>query len=282
MLQWTIGDVTVSSVAELDDGVVPGPMLIPDATPEAVLAIDWLRPNYVDDAGSLRLRIQALIVESEGRRIVVDTCLGNDKQRTQPFFHELQTPFLSDLVAAGFPRESIDAVICTHLHVDHVGWNTMLVDGQWVPTFPSARYYLSRTDVEYWSKTPSKDGDLFGDSVRPVLDAGLADLVDPPASVTGEVTLESTPGHSPGHVSVRIRSAGTEAVITGDLMHHPSQCARPSWGSSFDEDAALAERTRREFLDAHAGADMLVIGTHFATPTAGRIVRDGDAYRFDA
>jgi glyoxylase-like metal-dependent hydrolase (beta-lactamase superfamily II) len=281
VLQWTIGDVTVKSVAELDDGVVPGPMLLPEATPDAVLAIDWLRPKYADEAGNLLLRIQALIVESQGRRIVVDTCLGNDKQRNQPFFHELQTPFLSDLHAGGSPRESIDAVVCTHLHVDHVGWNTMLVDGNWVPTFPNARYYLSRTDVNYWSTTPSKDGDLFGDSVRPVLDAGLADLVEPPYAITDEVSLESTPGHSPGHVSVRIRSNGDAAIITGDVMHHPSQCARPSWGSSFDEDAALAEQTRRAFLDAYAGADVLVIGTHFASPTAGHIVRDGDAYRFD-
>jgi glyoxylase-like metal-dependent hydrolase (beta-lactamase superfamily II) len=280
MLQWKIGDVTVTSVAELDDGPVPGPMLLPDATADAVLAVDWLRPHFVDAAGNLLLRIQALVVESQGRQIVVDTCLGNDKPRANEFFNQLQTPFLSDLVAAGFPPEHVDAVICTHLHVDHIGWNTILVDGQWIPTFPNAQYYLSRVDAEYWSTTPSRDGDLFGDSVRPVIDAGLAELVDPPHAITDEVSLESTPGHSPGHVSVRIRSGGEEAVITGDLMHHPSQCARPSWGSSFDEDGLLAEKTRRAFLESHAGQDVLVIGTHFATPCVGHIVRDGDSYRF--
>jgi glyoxylase-like metal-dependent hydrolase (beta-lactamase superfamily II) len=279
MLQWKVGDVLISSVAELDDAPIPGPMVISAATPEAILAIDWLRPHFADDAGNIKLRIQALIVESAGRRIVVDTCLGNDKPRTKEFFANLQTPFLSDLVAAGFAPDSIDAVVCTHLHVDHVGWNTVWRDGRWEPTFPNARYYLSRADVDYWARTPSPDGDLFGDSVRPVLDAGLADLVDPPFAVTDEVTLFATPGHSPGHVSVRITSAGQEAVITGDLLHHPAQLAEVSWSSQFDEDPAYAERTRREFLAAHADRDVLVIGTHFAAPGAGRIVRDDSAYR---
>jgi glyoxylase-like metal-dependent hydrolase (beta-lactamase superfamily II) len=280
MLHWKVGNVTITSVAELDDGAVPGPMLIPEATADAVLGIEWLRPHFIDDAGNLLLRIQALVVESQGRQIVVDTCLGNDKPRVNEFFNLLQTPFLTDMTAAGFPPEQIDTVICTHLHVDHVGWNTVLVDGRWVPTFRNARYVLSHADVEYWSTTPNEAGDVFGDSVRPVIDAGLADLVDAPYAVTDEVSLESTPGHSPGHVSVRIRSGGEEAVITGDLMHHPSQCARPSWGSAFDEDTALAEKTRRAFLEAHAGRDVLVIGTHFAKPGAGHVVSDGDAYRF--
>jgi glyoxylase-like metal-dependent hydrolase (beta-lactamase superfamily II) len=279
MLQWKIGDVLITSVAELDDAAIPGPAVIPAATPDAVLGIDWLRPHFADEAGNIKLRIQALVVESQGRRIVVDTCLGNDKPRTNEFFANLQTPFLTDMRAAGFGPETVDAVVCTHLHVDHIGWNTILVDGAWVPTFPNARYNLSRVDVEYWSTTPSIDGDLFGDSVRPVIDAGRADLVDPPFAVTDEVTLESTPGHSPGHVSVRVRSAGEEAVITGDLMHHPSQCAQPSWASGFDEDAAMAEQTRRDFLAAHAGTDVLVIGTHFAAPGAGHIVADGTTYR---
>ena len=280
MLQWTIGEVTVSSVTEMYDIPIPGPVFIPAATPDAVLAVDWLRPRFADEAGNLLLRIQALVVESRGRRIVVDTCLGNDKPRTNPFFDGLQTTFLDDLTEAGFGPGTVDAVVCTHLHVDHIGWNTMLRDGEWRPTFPNARYYLSRADVEHWSTTPSADGDLFGDSVRPIIDAGQADLVEPPFAVTDEVVLEPTPGHSPGHMSVRIRSGGAEAVITGDVMHHPVQCARPSWYSSFDSDAAHAERTRREFLAAHADRDILVLGTHFADPVAGYVVRDGDAFRF--
>lgn len=281
MLQWQVGEVSITSVTELNDGVIPGTVVLPSATPEAILAVDWLRPRFADDDGNIRLRIQALVVESRGRRIVVDTCLGNDKPRNQPFFDHLHTPFLDDLTAAGFAPETVDAVVCTHLHVDHVGWNTVLRDGHWVPTFPKARYYLSRVDVEYWSTTPSPDGDLFGDSVRPVLNAGLADLVDPPFAVTDDVALVATPGHSPGHVSVRIRSAGEEAIITGDVMHHPVQLARPEFASTFDEDAAHAEKTRRAFLDEHAGHDVLVIGTHFADPVAGYVRVDGGAYRFE-
>jgi len=281
MLSWKVGSVTVSSITEMADVPVPGPAVIPAATADEVLAVGWVRPRFADDEGNVRMRIQALVVCSAGRRIVVDTCLGNDKPRTNPFFAGLQTPFLDDLAGAGFAPGTIDTVVCTHLHVDHVGWNTVLRDGAWVPTFPNARYLLSRVDVEHWSTTPSADGDLFGDSVRPVIDAGLADLVDAPFAVTDEVTLEATPGHSPGHVSVRIRSGGQEAVITGDVMHHPIQCARPAWASAFDSDAAAAEATRRAFLDAHAGTDVLVIGTHFADPVAGYVVRDGDAYRFD-
>jgi glyoxylase-like metal-dependent hydrolase (beta-lactamase superfamily II) len=279
-LQWNVGAVRITSVAELDDGVIPGEVVLPEASAAAIQAIDWLRPQFADDDGNVRLRIQALIVESEGRRIVIDTCLGNDKPRNQPFFHMLQTPFLRDLTAAGFGPDTIDTVICTHLHVDHIGWNTVFVDGAWVPTFPKARYLLSRIDVEHWAVTESPEGDLFGDSVKPVIDAGLADLVDAPFAVTSEVSLIPTPGHSPGHVSVRIASGGEEAIITGDVMHHPSQCARPSWASSFDVDATHAEKTRREFLDTYADADVLIIGTHFATPGAGHIRRDGDAYRF--
>ena len=280
MLVWDVGNVRISSVAELDDGIIPGEVVLPDAGAAAVQEIAWLRPLFADDDGNLRLRIQALIVESEGKRIVVDTCLGNDKERNQPFFHKLQTPFLRDLQAAGFAPDTIDTVVCTHLHVDHVGWNTILVDDRWIPTFPNARYVLSRVDVEHWSVTESPDGDLFGDSVRPVLDAGLADLVDAPFAITSEVSLIPTPGHSPGHVSVRIASDGREGIITGDVMHHPAQCAQPSWASSFDVDAAHAEKTRREFLDSYADGDVLVIGTHFATPCAGHIRRTGDAYQF--
>ena len=280
MLQWRVGDVTITSIPEFDDGAVPGEAVLPEATAEAVLEVDWLQPHFADALGNIVMRIQALVVESAGRRIVIDTCLGNDKPRTKPFFDHLNGPFLDDMTAAGFAAESIDGVICTHLHVDHVGWNTVLRDGEWVPTFPNARHYMSRADVEYWSTTPSPDGDLFGDSVRPVIDAGLHELVDPPYAVTDEVVIEPTPGHSPGHVSVRIQSRGVEAVVTGDVMHHPVQCARPSWASAFDEDVTQAEKTRREFLERHADADVLVIGTHFGTPTAGHIVRDGESYRF--
>ncbi len=279
---WTLGSVRISSVKELELPI-PGAGLVPEATPERLAVhASWLAPRFVTPKGELRLLIQALVVESRGKRIVVDTCVGNDKERTLPPLHHLKTSFLADLAAAGFPRESIDTVVCTHLHVDHVGWNTMKLDGRWVPTFPNARYLVVRSEWEHWSKQDDRsNGDILGDSVRPIFEAGLVDLVEPGHAVTDEVALEPTPGHTPGHVSVRIRSGGAEGVITGDLMHHPVQCAHPEWGSSADSDSSAAAATRHAFLAAQAGRPVLVIGTHFADPHAGRIVRDGAAYRFE-
>lgn len=279
-MHWQVGDVRITRVVEIESNT-GGRFVLPDAAPEAVRAIDWLHPHFADDAGRLILSIHALVIESAGCRIVVDTCVGNDKVRPLPEWDRRSGPFLRDLAGAGHARESVDLVVCTHLHVDHVGWNTMRAGGDWVPTFPNARYLIGRAEWAHWQANPPDDlGDVLGDSVRPVFDAGLADLVDPDHRLTDEVRLEPTPGHTPGHVSVRIASRGEQAVITGDLMHHPCQMARPAWGSPFDVDGEAARATRRRFLEDCADRPVLVIGTHFAGPTAGRVERDGDAYIF--
>lgn len=282
MLKWRIGDVTVTKVVELD--IAGGTrFILPQATREAAKAIPWLYPHFADEEGRLKMSIHALVIEASGRRIVVDTCLGNDKPRNVPVWSMRQGPFLRDLAAAGFPRETIDTVVCTHLHVDHVGWNTMLVDGRWAPTFPNARYLLGRTEFEYWraEKDDAAQRTVMTDSVQPVFDAGLVDLVDTNHRLCDEVSLVPTLGHTPGHVSVRISSRGEEALITGDFIHHPCQFARPDWASAADYDAAQSTQTRRNMFDALAGRPTLVIGTHFSGPTAGRVVRDGNAYRLD-
>jgi glyoxylase-like metal-dependent hydrolase (beta-lactamase superfamily II) len=278
---WKIGSVSITPVIELDMDTSAN-FILPDATPERLAPhADWLRPHFVADDGKLRMIVQALLVESRGRRIVVDTCIGNDKERPVPGWGGMKTPFLDELAAAGFARERVDLVVCTHLHVDHVGWNTTLEGGRWVPTFPNARYLVARPEWEHWSREDDRAfGDVIGDSVRPIFDAGLADLVECDHKITDEVRLEPTPGHTPGHVSVRISSSGAEAVITGDLMHHPAQCAHPEWASSADVDAERGRATRRAFLERYADGDVLVIGTHWARPTAGRIRRDGGAWRF--
>lgn len=281
MSRWQIGDVRITKIVELE---IPGSgtFVLPDAEPQNVIPIPWLVPHFATANGELVMSVHALVVESRGRRIVVDTCVGNDKERPVPDWNLRQGPFLEDLAEAGFPRETIDTVLCTHLHVDHVGWNTMKVGDRWLPTFPNARYLLGETEWAYWDKEPEDMfGSVMGDSVRPVLEAGLADLVQTDHEITDEVRLESTPGHTPGHVSVHITSRGEEAVITGDLMHHPCQMARPEWASSFDYDAEQARATRVAFLQRYADTPVLIIGTHFAGPTAGHIVRDGGAYRLD-
>jgi glyoxylase-like metal-dependent hydrolase (beta-lactamase superfamily II) len=278
--RWKVGGVEITKVVEIE---MPGPVswILPDATPERLAAETWLQPHFSDERGHARMSVHAFVVESQGCKLVVDTCVGNDKVRPIKGWSHRTGPFLEDLAAAGHPPESIDRVICTHLHVDHVGWNTRLEAGRWVPTFPNARYLFGRTEFEFWENVDdARYGDVMGDSVRPVLEAGLADLVDPDHGVTDEVRLEPTPGHTPGHVSIRISSRGEEAVITGDLMHHPVQCAHPDWASSADWDARIARETRRAFLERHADRPTLVFGTHFASPTAGRIVRDGRSFRF--
>jgi len=280
--RWKIGAVTVTRVIETE-GPMPAGFLYADATPEKIAQHAWLRPYFLAADGMLIGSIHAFVIESAGRRIVVDTCVGNDKPRPQKHWNLRQGRFLEDLAAAGFARESIDTVLCTHLHVDHVGWNTMLLDGRWVATFPRAQYLFGRKEWEHWSReTHNPDGDVMGDSVRPIVEAGLAELVEMDHRLTGEVRLEPTPGHTPGHVSVRIGSQGAEAVITGDLMHHPVQCAEPGWANRFDVDPDAARVTRRAFLERYAGTPVLVLGTHFATPTAGHIAREGNAWRFEA
>jgi glyoxylase-like metal-dependent hydrolase (beta-lactamase superfamily II) len=227
----------------------------------------------MDEQGNLTMSVHALVVDTGERRILVDTCIGNDKERNVPNWSHLQTHFLQDLEAAGYAPDTIDTVLCTHLHVDHVGWNTMLVDGQWVPTFPNARYLFARTEWEHWDANEDETvyGPVLADSVRPVVEAGLVDLVDMQHQVCSQVCLEPTPGHTPGHVSVHIRSGGAEALITGDCIHHPVQMSRPDWCSSADVDQAQGLQTRQTLLQRYVDNDILIIGTHFATPTAGHI-----------
>lgn len=269
---WQVGTVRITRVVEME--VTGGTrFILPDATREAVRGYRWLHPHFMDAAGNLVMSIHALVVDTGERRIVVDTCVGNDKQRAIPAWSNLQTSFLSDLETAGYPASSIDTVLCTHLHVDHVGWNTMRVDGgAWVPTFPQARYLVAEAEWRYWRDVES-NRDVLADSVKPVLDAGLVDFVPMDHRLCGEVWLEPTPGHTPGHVSVRIASAGEDALITGDCIHHPCQMTRTDWCSSADYDQLQGRETREALLERYAGSEVLVIGTHFATPTAGRVER---------
>src|SRR6202166_1654556 len=281
MQKWRIGRVTVTKIVELE--VTGGRRLIlPQATYEEILPIGWLQPHFADERGRLKMSIHALVVETPSRRIIVDTCLGNDKQnRRIETWNNLQGPFLADLAAAGFPRESIDTVLCTHLHVDHVGWNTMKVDGKWVPMFPNARYLFGRIEHEHWAAASTREdmAHVLADSVTPILDAGLATLVEYDHAIGAEISLLPTVGHTPGHVSVMIESRGERGMITGDFMHHPCQIAHPEWDTTADTAKEQGIRTRRIMFERLAGTPVLVVGTHFAGATAGRIVRDGETYR---
>ena len=279
-MKWRIGDVTVTRVVELTSSTI-GNYILPQATEDRIKAIDWIGP-FVNDHHQLVLSFHSLVIETGSQTLVVDTCIGNDKERAYPKWHLMQSSFLDDFAASGFDTNDVDTVLCTHMHVDHVGWNTRLVNGSWEATFHNARYLYAEDEWKHWrNESQAEYGPVIDDSVRPIFDAGLADLVSSDHQVTPEICLESTPGHTPGHVSVHITSQGEEAVITGDMIHHPCQIAYPDWSTTADVDQDMSASTRARFLDSYADQPVLVIGTHFSGPTAGKLVRDGDAYRLD-
>ena len=271
--RWRFGAVDVTPVVETTSAFSQEALLrlLPEATPAALAELPWLAPRWADERFAMRFVTQSFLLVSEGRRVLVDTCLGNDKPRRNPAFDRLQTRFLAELARAGAPPERVDVVLCTHLHFDHVGWNTRWDGGRWVPTFPNARYLVARSEWEHWAARPDH-GWLFDDSLAPVAAAGLVDLVDPGHAVTGEVDLVATPGHTPGHVSVRIRSHGEEALVTGDLLHHPCQVARLAWGGPADADVTLARATRAAVVADAERRGVVLLGSHFAEPAAGRVV----------
>lgn len=282
--RWTLGPITISTIPETDialEGGKPG-SIIPEATTQALAQIPWLVPQYVTAEGLLKIAIHAIVIDTGQQRILVDPCVGNGRVRRSPIYNMLQTPFLDELEAAGYRREQITYVINTHLHMDHVGWNTMQRGDTWVPTFPNARYLLPRGDFAYYSASADEDRrTMLADSVLPIIEADLVDFFEGDRQIAPEVSLAATPGHSPGHVSVIVEAAERRAVITGDVLHSPSQISHPEWSSGFDVDPEASRATRRAFLREHADAGTLVIGTHFPAPSAGRVLGDGERYRFE-
>ncbi|MFF4185388.1 MBL fold metallo-hydrolase [Streptomyces sp. NPDC001691] len=280
---WSLGDIAVRRVDEIELPRQTGPWLLPGATPAVLDEASWLRPDFAD-AEVPRLASHSFAVEAGGLRIVVDTGIGNAKPRANPAWNGLDTDFLERLTAAGFPPESVDLVITTHLHTDHVGWNTRLAGGNWAPTFPNARYLTSRTEWEHWAATDLDEArtQMFRDSVHPVRDAGQYDLVHVPEQgheVAPGVLLVPAPGHTPGQVAVELRGSDRRALITGDSIHHPVQLSHPHVHSCVDIDPAQAIRTRARLLDGLADTDALLLGTHFPRPTAGTVRREHGRYR---
>lgn len=294
-----VGDAKITTIVEQELHGINH--LIALATPDAVQDIGWLGPPHATDEGELLGVIQAIVIELDDVVVLVDTCIGNGKQiPIDPAWHDLDTDFLDRLRAAGFSETDVDYVICTHLHLDHVGWNTHRVDVAWVPTFPNATHVFCRTEYEHWADVatttlpdPVDDLDrrrqlfpltqqhVHRQSVQPIVDAGLARLVDVPFEPTPGIRLVPTPGHTPGHISVVVESSGERVFITGDAFHHPCQIARPDWSTRADSDRDASSTTRRTILDDLADSDTLLLGSHFCAPGAGRVVRHGDSFRFD-
>jgi glyoxylase-like metal-dependent hydrolase (beta-lactamase superfamily II) len=279
---WTVGDATITTIVEAETPGVPPEFFFPASNAAEVAEQTWLVPTWASADGSLILRVQAFVIEIAGRQVLVDPCVGNGKRRQLPFWNEQQYTFLTDLSAAGFDVDTIDQVVHTHLHADHVGWDTQLVDGEWVPTFPNARHLYTQRELEHWKASAQRiNEDVYADSIEPIFAAGLADIVAEDADLGDGLRLSPTPGHTPGHVSLWIDSGDEQAVVSGDLIHHPVQFARPEWAEIGDWDVEIARTTRRAFIGQVADTGRLTLGTHFAVAPAGHVVTHGDTWRFE-
>jgi glyoxylase-like metal-dependent hydrolase (beta-lactamase superfamily II) len=282
LLRWTVGDVRVTCVVEtsLDDFTAPS--LGWDAASLARCR-DWAVGPYLGPDDLLRMSVQSFCLEADGMRVIVDTCVGNGRHLPEvPSFHHLDTPFLERLAAAGFAPGEIDLVVCTHLHVDHIGWNTVRDPERperWLPTFPRARYLMTQADVDHW-RGQSSPYSTFDTSVAPLLEARRVEATALEHAISPSLSLWPSPGHTPGHVSVRIASRGETAFITGDMVHSPLELALPTHEVRGDSDPAEATRSRLRMVSAVGGRDVLVLGTHFPAPTGGYLLRHESGWRF--
>ena len=283
-----IGEFKLDRVVESEEPLVAPDGFFPESTPDVFAEYaEWLQPRYLDPvSGKLVICVQSYIVRTPRHTIVVDACVGNDKERAVfPQWHHQQSTYLADLAAAGVWVEEVDFVMCTHLHTDHVGWNTRLLDGRWVPTFPNARYIFARDEYRHCEEQMRRDASsghpqAFADSVLPVMEAGQAVLVDNDHEIDHGVWLEPATGHTPGNVVVNLRSGEDHAVLSGDVIHHPIQLVRPEWASRACEDRPLSRQTRCAFIERYADTNTLIAPAHFASPSLGYIVHQNDHFGY--
>jgi glyoxylase-like metal-dependent hydrolase (beta-lactamase superfamily II) len=282
-LKFTVGDFTIHRIVEQEAPYLPARELFPDLTPERLAENrDWMKAaGALDGSDALVLCFQSYIVRTPHHTILIDSCIGNDKPRPgRPKWHmKTDDTYMQGLKAAGISVGDIDFVMCTHLHVDHVGWNTRLENGRWVPTFPKARYVFAKTEFDYWTEQNAKaEVPPFTDSVLPVVEAKKSDIVTNDFAIGDHVRLLPTPGHTPGHVAFTFGKGKDDAVFAGDLMHSPLQTHYPELSPKFDVDPALAAKTRRSFLERYCDTDTFCCTAHFPSPSRGKIRRKGNGF----
>jgi glyoxylase-like metal-dependent hydrolase (beta-lactamase superfamily II) len=289
---WQIGNNKITRIEEMIGPLFDPVQFFPDFHPDSFAQHrDWLYPNHVDEkSGRIIASMHSWLIETGHHNILIDTCIGNDKPR-MPYrnWHEMQTPWLTNLTNTGVTPEDIDFVMCTHLHVDHVGWNTQLKDGQWVPTFPNAKYIFSDTEYEFWkAEREQKDGDdfaavnnqTFDDSVVPIMH--LAELVSGETElITDLLTIKPAPGHTPGSIAIELSSKKELGVFTGDICHHPIQVVNPQWNSAFCELPDQAIRTRLNILEQCHNQNALMLPAHFGPGFAGYIREQKSAFSIE-
>ena len=282
-----IGDITVSRMEESYGPGFPADMLMPawdpgvreEAGPDTIA--QFIDPT-TDQA---LLSIHTWVVRTPQKTILVDTCNGNHKQRNMEDMAMLNTDWLERLMASGVQPDDVDAVVCTHIHLDHVGWNTTLVDGEWVPTFPNARYYINKTEYEFWNPAVTDQKGLefneyvFGDSILPVFDRDMVELWEGDAcQVDDSLRLELQAGHTPGHAIGWLESKGEHGLLSGDTMHSAVQAYRPDWNSGFCLDAEGSVATRRTVLQEAVERNAILMPAHFSAPHAFRVQEKGSGF----
>ncbi|MBI3799691.1 MAG: MBL fold metallo-hydrolase [Deltaproteobacteria bacterium] len=278
---FAIGNIQLAKVLDSLEPTSPRFLYVDKRKDDFDPHLEWLQPHFVDPEKRMLLSIHTFLIQTKHHTILIDTCIGNEKQNLAfAQWNGRQGFYLRDLAAASCAPESVDYVFCTHMHLDHTGWSTRLQDGRWTPTFPNAKYLFNKREWEHWQNEPNpEDQAVVQQNIVPIIEAGQVEWVDNAWGIDDEVTLIPTPGHTPGHCRVLLRSNGQEAVITGDMMVHPVQIAEPQWQQQADVDKALAIETRTQFIDQHCDSDTLILGTHFNTATGVHIVSKGEQKR---
>ena len=283
-----IGDFEVHRITEFEGPFIAPEVFFPAYDPQILQANpDMSGPRFIDpESGRLIFSFHSFVVKTGRHTVLIDACIGNDKERpTRPQFHRLRTSFLADLAGVGVEPEQVDYVMCTHLHWDHVGWNTRLDNGRWMPTFPNARYVMARREFEHWHEVHKRGEEsphrlAFEDSVLPVVRAGQSVLVDDDYAFEDGLWFESAPGHTPGNVVIHARSRADTGLFLGDVLHHQFQLMQPAWSTLACTDVELSRKTRTRLIEEHAERGTRLLPGHFPAPTVGRIVRHGSAFRY--
>lgn len=281
-LTFSVADSTIHRIVEQEATFLPAREMFPELTSEMLASqrSALQAAGALDAQDTLILCFQSYVVKTPHHTILIDSCIGNDKPRARPVWNmKTDDTYMRALAAAGVSVDNIDVVMCTHLHTDHVGWNTRLDNGRWVPTFPNARYVFAQREYDHWVAQNAKaEVPAFADSVLPVVEAKRADIVSDEFSIGDHVRLLPTPGHTPGHVAVAIGKSKDDAVFSGDLMHSPLQLGFPELSPKFDVDPVQAAVTRRAFLERYCDTATLCCTAHFPSPSVGRIRRNGSGF----
>ena len=286
MTTFTFGDITVTRIEESLGPLFDPNAFFPDLDMDLVEPhMDWFAPNHYDPvSGLLVFSMHSWLIRTPQHNILIDTCAGNHSHMPGlPSMHMQEFPYLDNLAAAGMTPEDIDYVLCTHLHFDHVGWHTRLIDGSYVPTFPNARYIISKEEFDNAAKSDAAqdENSAFVKRVMPVVDAGLTELVGNDHAIGDSLVITPSPGHTLGHVAMKLENQGQHGLFVGDAMHSAIQGVYPDWNSMFCADQDQARTTRRQLLEHCCEHDALLLPQHFGIPFATKVRPKGDAFAFD-